>query len=148
MSIENPDPPPSLLRRLLPLVGLVLAAAAIIDGVIFYSRWSSARELEHTQAVKEASDARAFLKIAGGNEVKILAFYASPRKIHPGQKASLCYGVNKAKTVRLDPPVEEMWPALMRCIEVSPAKDTEYKLTAEDAAGHSVSQSAVIQVEQ
>lgn len=129
-------------------MGLVLATAAIIDGVIFYSRWSSARELEHKQAVREAADARAFLKISGGRELKILAFYASPGKIHPGQKASLCYGVNEAKTVRLEPAVEEVWPAYSRCIEVSPAKDTEYKLTAEDASGHSVSQSAIIQVVQ
>ncbi len=146
MSLENPDPPPSLLGRRLALLGLVLAVAATIDGVIFYSRWSSTRELERAQVVKEAADARAFLKIAGGNELKILAFYASPGRINPGQKASLCYGVNEAKSVRLDPPVEEVWPAYTRCIQVSPAKDTEYKLTAEDAAGHSVSQKAVIQV--
>jgi len=63
-----------------------------------------------------------------------------------GEHTLLCYGVNDAKTVRLEPSVEEVWPSFTRCIQVSPRKDTEYKLTAEDAAGHSVSQSVTIRV--
>jgi hypothetical protein len=54
--------------------------------------------------------------------------------------------VVNAKTVTLDPPVDEMWPALTRCIEITPKKTTEYTLTAKDASGHSVQQSVVVQV--
>ncbi len=42
--------------------------------------------------------------------------------------------------------MEEIWPALSHCLEVAPRKDTEYKLIAEDGAGHSVSQSLVLKV--
>jgi hypothetical protein len=131
---------------MLPWVGLAVAAAAIYDGAIFYSRWSSARDAEHRQAVKEAEDARRFLKVVGGNEVKILTFAAYPPAIHPGQRSNLCYGVSGARTVRLDPAVEEVWPALTHCMMVSPRRNTEYKLTADDGAGHSVSQSVTIQI--
>jgi hypothetical protein len=51
-----------------------------------------------------------------------------------------------AKTVRLEPPVEEVWPALNRCLQVSPARDTEYRLIAQDATGHAVSESFVLRV--
>ena len=73
-------------------------------------------------------------------------FYASPSTIQPGSHATLCYGVNGAKTVRIEPPVEAVWPAVSRCLQVTPRKDTEYKLIAEDAAGHSVSRSFVLKV--
>jgi len=38
------------------------------------------------------------------------AVYTAAREIAPGGKALLCYGVVNATTVRLDPPVEKMWP--------------------------------------
>jgi hypothetical protein len=54
--------------------------------------------------------------------------------------------VNGAKQVRLEPPVADVWPASTRCVQVTAHADTTYKLTAEDAAGHSVSQSLVLKV--
>ncbi|HEY4086283.1 MAG TPA: hypothetical protein VGM43_10115 [Bryobacteraceae bacterium] len=148
MSFTDPVPEknPSRLRRLLPWACLTVAAVAIYDGAIFYVRWSSDREAEHRQSVKEAEDARRLLQVVGGNEVKILTFAAYPPTIRPGQQSNLCYGVSGAKTVRLDPAVEEVWPAVTRCMMVSPRKDTEYKLTADDGSGHSVSQSVTIQI--
>jgi hypothetical protein len=146
MDMENPETAPSVVRRILPWLGLLLAGAAIFDGAVFYSRWSSSRELERAKAARETEDARRFLKIAGGNDLKILDFYASPGAVRPGQYASLCYGVKEATSVRLEPATEEVWPSLSRCLQVSPRRDTEYKLTAEDAGGHSVSQSVVIRV--
>lgn len=148
MGIMNPPPAerPSRLRRLLPWVGLVVAAVAIYDGAIFYSRWSADREAERQQKAKEAQDARRFLQIVGGNEVKILTFAAYPPTIRAGQRSNLCYGVSGAKTVQLNPPVEEVWPALTHCMMVSPHKTTDYKLTADDGAGHAVSQSVTVEV--
>jgi hypothetical protein len=81
-----------------------------------------------------------------GNNVKILQFYASSREIAAGGKATLCYGVVNATTVRLDPPVEKVWPALSRCFEVTPAKSTRYTLTAEGAKQTTVSDSIDIAV--
>jgi len=148
MSITDPAPERrgSRLRRLLLWVGLAAGALAIYDGAIFYSRWRRDRDARHRQSLKEAEDARRYLQVVGGNEVKILTFAAYPPKVRTGQKSNLCYGVSGAKTVRLDPAVEEVWPSLTRCLMVSPRKDTEYKLTADDGAGHAVSQSVTIQV--
>jgi hypothetical protein len=124
----------------------MVAAAAIYDGSIFYSRWSRERDSERTQAREEVEHARRTLEILGGSELRIMSFYASSGVIRPGSHATICYGVNGAKKVRIEPPVEEVWPALSRCLQVAPRKDTEYKLIAEDAAGHSVSQTIVLRV--
>ncbi len=51
-----------------------------------------------------------------------------------------------ARTLRLTPPVEQVWPALSRCFEVSPGETTGYTLTAEDANGHSDSKTAKLAV--
>src|SRR5436309_11217535 len=65
---------------------------------------------------------------AYGDSVKILQFYTAAREIAAGEKALVCYGVVNATTVRLDPPVEKMWPAMSRCFEVAPARNTRYTL--------------------
>jgi hypothetical protein len=83
---------------------------------------------------------------AYGNRVKILQFYTSAREIAPGGKAPVCYGVVNATAVRLDPPVERVWPAVSRCFEVTPATSTRYTLTAEGAEHTTVSQSIEIAV--
>ena len=82
----------------------------------------------------------------GGDRLKILDFYASPPVIHRGQPSTICYGVNAADRVRIDPPVQELHPSISRCLQVAPLKDTDYKLTAEDSAGHTVTQSLTIKV--
>ena len=71
---------------------------------------------------------------------KITQFYASPAHPRQGEKTLLCYGVENAKDVRLDPPVEEVWPALSRCFEVKPKGAAKYTLSASGPGG-SVSQS-------
>jgi hypothetical protein len=78
--------------------------------------------------------------------VKITQFYASQSQIGKGEKALLCYGVENATAVRLSPPVEKVWPSMSRCIEVAPAATIKYTLTAEDAQGHSVSQSTEVTI--
>jgi hypothetical protein len=136
----------ALLRRLLPFLAVALAAAVLYDGWIFYSRWSSARRAEQAQQEKEASDARKTIEMLGGDQLKILDFYVSPAVVNRGGHAVLCYGVNGAKTVRIEPHVEDVRPALSHCMQISPGADTEYKLTAADAAGHEVSQSVAVKV--
>lgn len=76
--------------------------------------------------------------------VKITQFYASQSQLGKGEKTLLCYGVENATSVRLSPPVEKVWPSMSRCIEITPAATTKYTLTAEDAQGHSASQSAEV----
>jgi hypothetical protein len=135
-----------LLRRALPYLTVAVLIAVVYDGWIFYARWSGAREAQKAEALKQVQDARRTLELLGGDSLKILDFYASPPVIHRGQPATICYGVNAADRVRIDPPVQELHPAISRCLQVSPLKDTDYKLTAEDRAGHTVTQSLTIKV--
>jgi hypothetical protein len=125
------------------MVAVVIAVA--YDGWIFYSRWSGVREAEKAEARKQAQDARRTLDLMGGDRLKILDFYA-PAVIRRGEPATICYGVNAADRVRIDPPVEDLHPAVSHCFQVAPLKDTEYKLTAEDRAGHMATQSLTIKV--
>ena len=112
----------------------------------FYSRWSATRRAAQEQAEKEANQARKAIDAIGGRGLKILSFYASPGVIRRGAHTTLCYGVTGAKTVQLEPAAEEVWPALTRCVQASPRKDTECKLVAEDGAGHSVMETIAVTV--
>jgi len=135
-----------VLRRALPYLTVALVIAVIYDGWIFYSRWSYAREAEKAALQQQARDARRALDLLGGDRLKILNFYATPGTIRRGQRALICYGVNQAERVRMEPPVEQLHPALSHCFEVSPLRDTTYKLIAEDRGGHVVTESLTIKV--
>jgi hypothetical protein len=76
-------------------------------------------------------------------EVRITQFYASPANPPRGEKTLLCYGVENATEVRLDPPVEKVWPAMARCFDIDTTKGATYKLTAVRGA-KSVSESVTI----
>jgi len=69
--------------------------------------------------------------------LKITHFYAGKTEITRGESVLLCYGVENAAEVRLDPPAESLSPGYHRCFTVSPERDTTYRLTALDLFGHS-----------
>jgi hypothetical protein len=77
---------------------------------------------------------------------KITQLYATVSPLPRGEKALLCYGVENARTVWLEPPRQELSAALARCVEVSPEADTTYTLTAEGADGKSVKRDLKIAV--
>jgi hypothetical protein len=62
--------------------------------------------------------------------VRITQFYASPSNPAKGEKSLVCYGVENASELRLDPPVEKVWPAASHCFNVVPSKEVTYTLTA------------------
>lgn len=136
----------SSLRRVLPYLTVAVVIAIAFDGWIFYSRWNDAREARKAEQLKESQDARRELELLGGDRLKILDFYATPGAIRRGQRATICYGVNAADHVRIDPPVEELHPAVSHCLQVAPLRDTDYKLVAEDRAGHTATESLSIKV--
>jgi hypothetical protein len=136
----------ALLRRALPYLTVVLVIAVAYDGSIFYSRWRYARDGEKARVSIEAEGARRVVDALGGDSLKILDFYATPPTVHSGQKATICYGVNAAESVRIDPPVEKLHPAVSHCFQVAPRRDTEYNLTIADRAGHTLTQSLAIRV--
>ena len=136
----------SLPRRALPFLTILMGAALAYDGFVFYSRSRDSLRIEREREQAEAEKARRTLEMLGGDQLKILAFYAAPRVIPAGGRSLICFGVNAAKSVRIEPPVEQLHPALSRCFEVSPRLDTEYKLIAEDATGHVATRSLMIRV--
>jgi hypothetical protein len=81
-----------------------------------------------------------------GTEPKITQFYAGTGVLTKGEHAVVCYGVQNVQAVRLDPPVEEIKPALNRCFAVAPEKTTTYTLTAQATGGRELQESFTIQV--
>jgi hypothetical protein len=134
-----------LIRRLLPFTTAALVLALLYVAWTFYSRWNRNRFIEQAaEAEKARANAEIVRKYAG--DLKILSFYTTSGTIRRGEKTLLCYGVASAARVRIEPGVEPMKPSLSRCLEVSPAADTSYTLTAEDDSGHSVTASLPILV--
>lgn len=134
------------MRTLLPYMTAVLAIAAIYAGWTIFSRWDANRESERAAKQAEAQADKRIVERLGGGKLKILAFWPEPGEVRPGGRALVCYGVASAKSVRIDPHIEDITPALNRCLEVFPKHTTEYKLTAEDAQGHTATESIVVRV--
>jgi hypothetical protein len=78
--------------------------------------------------------------------VRITQFYADSSNVARGQRVLLCYGVENAKTVRLDPPGQELSAALTRCVEATPTADTTYTLTAQGADGKTETRTLAVPV--
>ncbi len=134
------------IRKMLPLVSIAVLAAVIYDGWIFYSRWRSARDGQQAAAAEEARRDRESVELSGGTAFKIVNFYAVPQSIRRGERSKICFGVDGAKRVRIEPEIGDLHPALSYCFEVTPRKETQYKLTAEDGAGHTATASLAIKV--
>jgi hypothetical protein len=77
----------------------------------------------------------------------ITQFYASPATIAKGDHTLVCYGVEGAASVRLEPAVEEIAPSRARCIEVTPAASTKYTLYAKSRDGAEISQQIEVTID-
>jgi type IV pilus biogenesis protein CpaD/CtpE len=69
---------------------------------------------------------------------RITQFYTTSGQVAKGEKALVCYGVENASSVWMEPPRQELSAALARCVEVFPEVETTYKLTAQGADGNPV----------
>lgn len=78
--------------------------------------------------------------------VRITQFYATAPKLPRGEKETLCYGVENAKTVWLSPPRRELTASAARCVEVNPVSTTTYTLSAEGSDGSPVTQEVTVDV--
>jgi hypothetical protein len=135
----------SLIRKLLPYTSAAFVLALLYLAWTFYSRWSNSRSIQQAaEAEKVKADEQTVKKYVG--DLKILSFYTPSGAIRGGEKTLLCYGVASAVKVRIEPGVEPLKPSLSRCVEVAPAKDTLYTLTAEDESGRRVTESLTIRV--
>jgi hypothetical protein len=129
---------------------VAVAIALLYVGWVFFSRWHENRAFDQKAkeeaAQKQRENDRASVEQLGGNEFAIQMFYASPGVIQRGDSARLCYGVSNAKTVKLEPQSNPVWPSHSRCVEVAPTKTTTYTLTIEDAAGNTKFQTVEVKV--
>jgi hypothetical protein len=137
-------------RNYLRLSAGVILALLLYTAWIMFRRYRETREsvsgAAATQRAKELEEAARTYETLGGSEFAILNFYALPKEIRRGESATICYGVSNAKSVRLEPAVEEVWPSASRCFDVTPKKTTTYQLTIEDGAGHTTSSSLTVDV--
>jgi hypothetical protein len=130
---------------------LLVGIALLVVGWILFSRWrenlSIERRTREERSQKQLENDRVALEQFGGKDLAIQSFYASPGAIHKGDSAQLCYGVANAKSVKLEPQPNAVWPSYARCVSVSPAKSTTYTLTVSDSSGNTKTQSLEVKVE-
>ncbi len=134
------------LRALLPYLTVVLVLSLLYAGWTIFSRYRANQNAIQNAKTAEAEADKKVVDVYG-DTLKIMTFYASPGVVKRGEKALICYGVSNAKTVKIEPHVDDITPSLSRCMDVSPKRTTEYKLTAADAQGHTTTQSFVLRVE-
>ncbi len=150
MSADPQQKPKRFLRNPLLYTSILLGIAVLWVGLVMLSRRQKDRAIEQRIAQQAAEKRKAedqrVVETLGGNRFEIISFYALPGVVRRGESAQLCYGVSNAKSVRLEPPIEPVWPSASRCFEVAPKKDTTYTLTAEDAEGHAKSATLEIRV--
>jgi hypothetical protein len=135
----------SVLRKAALFLIIPIFVFAVYDVPIFYSRWRYTRNEARAARAIEVEEARRTIAMLGGGELKILNFYGT-NVIRRGEHGTICYGVYGAKSVRIEPPVEKLQPAVAHCLQVSPSVTTEYKLVAEDGTGHTSTKELTIQV--
>jgi hypothetical protein len=153
--ISEPNPstnPPakSIFKNPLLYSSAAIALALLIVAGILLSRWLENSRIDREAAAqrvkKQLAQDRAAVEQMGGKELAIQSFYASPGAVRRGETVQLCYGVANAKTVKLEPQSNPVWPSYVRCVDVTPSKTTTYTLTVEDAAGHTQSQTLEVKV--
>ena len=149
--MDEPNLPPqrndSPLRKVLPYTTVLTIIVALWVAWIFYSRHAENAKAEaDLQAKKEQAQKEAADFVLQHGELSFTTFEASDGILKRGQTTQLCYGVVNAKSVKLDPPVEQIKPSIRHCMDIAPKKTTTYTITAGDAAGHTKTASLTVRV--
>ena len=94
-------------------------------------------------------DHRAWVRPAGTRPgpVRILQFHANVGTLTKGQKALLCYGVENARSVRISPLIQGVYPSASHCLEIVPEHTTHYTILAEGYDGRVATQSFTLPVQ-
>jgi len=149
--LAQPDPQTKSLFKnpfLYSWAALVIVAIAVVWTL--FSRWQENRSIENRtkeeKSHKQQEQDRAAIDQFGGKELAIQNFYATPGAIRRGETVQLCYGVANAKTVKLEPQSNPVWPSYSRCVDVTPTQSTIYTLTIADAAGNTRTQTLEVKV--
>ncbi len=83
----------------------------------FYVRRQQNREIElqraaDAAAAKERTDDALTVEQLGGSEFQDPEFLRYAPVVHAGEAVQLCYGVSNAKTVKLEPQTNPVWPSV------------------------------------
>jgi len=127
--------------NILLCIGLSLAVARV--GWVWLERHDGRLRMEDAT---QARRGRNYQIPTDDGAVGITQFYARSGAITAGDPNLICYGVRNATSVRIEPPVENLTPAVNRCFFVEPQQDTTYKLVAEGTHGSQVSESFSVRV--
>jgi hypothetical protein len=153
MAVTDVPPPPeerpkrSPLGAILPYTTVAVVIAALYVAWTFYSRHEANVKAQQERAAQEAEHRqREAQTIFGSGGLSFRTWSADKSVVRPGEVAHICYGIVAAKTVKIDPPVEELKPSYLHCFDVRPKQTTTYTITAADEAGHTASQQLTIQV--
>jgi hypothetical protein len=76
----------------------------------------------------------------------ITQFKAVPELIPAGITGKLCYGVENASKIDINPHVEDVLPSSNRCIDITPTVNTTYTLTAYGVEGMTKTKTVAVQV--
>jgi hypothetical protein len=137
----------SALKKILPYTTIALLFAIAYVGYTFYARHQSDVEAQaHIEAQQQAARKRTLDAVFGDGEIKFTSFSIDTQSLKRGETARLCYGVENATTVKMDPPIEQLKPTYQHCMDISPTKTTKYTITADDGKGHSKSESLELPV--
>jgi hypothetical protein len=134
------------MKRMLRWMWVPVGLAVLYTGFTLLSRRQTNRAIDRAAVEERAESDRRIVDQLGGGELKILTLYANPPVLARGQKGLLCYGVASAESVEIEPAVEGVSPALSRCVEIRPDRDTTYTLTARGAGGAAQTRSIELRV--
>ncbi len=122
--------------------GVVAAGAVLwVAGVMLY------RLAPGPAARARPSEPFVFDSSNGDGELKINQFYAGTARIYRGERVNLCYGVANARSVRIEPAVDGVGPAVNRCVAAEPAESTTYTLWAGGRDGKELSRTLRVEVD-
>jgi hypothetical protein len=134
-----------LLRKMVPYLWGAVAVVLLQFGWVMLARHDADRRMK--QAIRSQSGLVApNATLASGTALRIPWFYANSGEIVRGEQAVLCYGVENAAAVWIEPAVESLQPVFNRCFGVQPAQSTTYTLVAEDRVGERVSAALRVEV--
>src|SRR6266404_5745717 len=117
---QKPLPPPktrTIFKNPLLYSSLLVGIALLVVGWILFSRWRENLSIERRTREERS------------------------------QKQLENDRVANAKSVKLEPQPNAVWPSYARCVSVSPAKSTTYTLTVSDSSGNTKTQSLQVTVE-
>jgi len=83
-----------------------------------------------------------------GPSPRVLSFSVNPTTIRPNGQSELCYEVENAAKIRIEPNIGERKSATKECLTVTAAQTTTYVLTVVAADGTTTSREIILNVEE